>query len=221
MKNAVRSLLLVVAVFIFAKFVPAQMGMAGPPSIAGVFNPAVGSGAAYEIVKPDREKTQFDMYVVGKEAGGYWIEYSMQNPHMGGGSMYMKTLMTRQGDDVMVQRSIMQMPGRPPMDMTSMMKMHPMQSQASKADMRGDAQNLGTDTITTPAGTFSCQHWRSKKDASEYWISDKVSPWQLVKMTGKDQTMTLTRLITDAKTHITGTPVSMEDMMKQHMNKPE
>lgn len=41
-----------------------------------------------------------------------------------------------------------------------------------------------------------------------------MSPWKLVKMTGKDQSMTLTKVITDAKTHITGTPVSMEDMMK-------
>jgi len=194
------------------------MGMGGPPSLGGVFSPTVGSGASYEMVrKSASDKTQFDMYVVGKEAGGYWIEYAMQNPHMGGGSMYMKTLMTHQGDDVMIQRTIMQMPGRPPMDMTSMMKMHPMQSQQSKADMRAEAENLGTESITTPAGTFSCQHWRGKKDGSEYWISDKVSPWQLVKMTGKDQTMTLTRVITDAKTHITGTPVSMEDMMKQHM----
>jgi hypothetical protein len=102
-----------------------------------------------------------------------------------------------------------------------MMKMHPMQSQESKADMRTNAENLGTETVTTPAGTFSCQHWRSKKDGSEFWISDKVSPWKLVKMTGKDETMTLTRVISDAKTHITGTPVSMEDMMKQHMGKPE
>jgi len=44
-----------------------------------------------------------------------------------------------------------------------------------------------------------------------------VSPWKLVKMTTKDQTMTLTKVITDAKSHITGTPVSMEEMMKQRM----
>jgi hypothetical protein len=40
-------------------------------------------------------------------------------------------------------------------------------------------------------------------------------------MTGKDSTVTLVKVITDAKTHITGTPVSMEDMMKQHMSNPE
>ena len=190
------------------------------PDIAGVFNPTVGSGASYEIVK-DNEKHSFDMAVVEKDAsGGYWIEYGMQNPH-GEGTFYMKHLLSRQGDDVIVQRVIMQMPGRPPMDMSSMMKMHPMQSEKSKADMRTDAENLGTESVTTPAGAFSCEHWRSKKDGSEYWISNKVVPWQLVKMTGKDETMMLTRVITDAKTHITGTPVSMEEMMQQHMGNME
>lgn len=221
MKTATRSLFILLLAFTFAQMATAQMGMGGPPSLAGVFSPTVGSGASYEVVKKDGgEKTTFDIYAVDKEAGGYWIEYAIQNPRMGG-SMYMKNLMARQADDIMMQRSIVQMPGRPPMDMTSMMKMHPMQSQQSKADMRADAQNLGTETITTPAGTFSCQHWRGKKDGSEFWLSDKVTPWNLVKMTGPNNTMTLVKVITGAKSHITGTPVSMEDMMKQHMNKPE
>ena len=42
-----------------------------------------------------------------------------------------------------------------------------------------------------------------------------MTPWGLVKMQGKDtDSMTLIRVITDAKSHITGTPVSMEEMMK-------
>ena len=73
---------------------------------------------------------------------------------------------------------------------------------------------MGTESVTTPAGTFSCQHWHSNKDGSDVWISDKVSPWKLVKMTGTKDNMILVRVITDAKTHITGTPVSMEEMMK-------
>lgn len=191
------------------------MGMGRAPSIAGVFSPELGSGAAYEVLhKTESQKTNFEVAAVGKEGPGYWIEYTMQSPH---GTVYAKSLNAREGDNVMVQRMIVQMPGRPPMDMGSMMKMHAMQSEESKADMRTNAENLGNETITTPAGTFSCQHWRSKKDGSEYWLSDKVSPWKLVKMTNKDQTMTLTKVITDAKTHITGTPVSMEDMMKQRM----
>ena len=214
MKLAIRLALALLAACGISQLAPAQMGMgmARPPSVAGVFNPEVGSGAAYEMVRKDGgQKTNFEMAVVGKEGPGYWLEYTMQSPH---GTVYMKTLLARESDNVVIQRTIFQMPGRPPMDMSSMMKMHGMQSEESKADMRTNAENLGTETITTPAGTFSCQHWRSKKDASEYWLSDKVSPWKLVKMTGKDQTMTLTKVISDAKTHITGTPVSMEDMMK-------
>ena len=84
-----------------------------------------------------------------------------------------------------------------------------------KADFRANAENLGSESATTPAGTFSCQHWRSKKDGTEVWISDKVTPWQLVKMSGKDENcILLVRLITDAKSPITGTPVSMQEMMK-------
>ncbi len=214
MKLAIRLALAFVAACGISQVANAQMGMgmARPPSVAGVFNPEVGSGAAYEMVRKDGgQKTNFEMAVVGKEGPGYWLEYTMQSPH---GTIYMKTLLARESDNVVMQRTIFQMPGRPPMDMSSMMKMHGMQSEESKADMRTNAENLGTESVTTPAGTFSCQHWRSKKDGSEYWLSDKVSPWKLVKMTGKDQTMTLTKVISDAKTHITGTPVSMEDMMK-------
>jgi hypothetical protein len=218
MKIAARSVLVLFVAFVFTQFSAAQMGMAHAPDIAGVFSPEVGAGSAYEMVKKDGQKMPFEISVVGKEGPGYWIEYGIQSPH---GTVYMKTLLAREADNVIIQRTIIQMQGRPPMDMTSMMKMHPMQSQESKADMRTNAENLGTETITTPAGTFSCQHWRSKKDGSEFWISDKVSPWKLVKMTGKDETMTLTRVISDAKTHITGTPMSMEDMMKQHMGKSE
>jgi hypothetical protein len=220
MKTARCSLLLLFIALTFAQLAAAQMGMGGPPTLAGVFSPTVGSGASYEMVKKNGEKMQFDMYVVGKEAGGYWMEYAMQSPRMGG-SIYSKNLLARQADDIMIQRTIVQMPGRPPMDMTSMMKMHPMQSQESKADFRANAQNMGTESVATPAGTFSCQHWHSAKDSVDVWLSDKVTPWGLVKMTQPGNTVTLVRVITDAKTHITGTPVSMEDMMKQHMNKPE
>jgi len=221
MKLDLRIALTVVVAFGLTYCATAQMGMGmgRAPSIAGVFNPEVGSGAAYEVLhKSESQKTNFEIAVVGKEGTGYWIEYTMQSPH---GTTYAKSLNAREADNVIIQRMIIQMPGRPPMDMSSMMKMHGMQSEESKADMRANAENLGTDTITTPAGTFSCQHWRSKKDGSEYWLSDKVSPWKLVKMTGKDQTMTITKVITDAKSHITGTPVSMEDMMKGMWQRPQ
>jgi hypothetical protein len=215
MKLASRRLLIVFITIGFARLGAAQMGMGmRPPDVAGVFNPTVGSGASYEMTKTNGEKITFDMSVVDKNAsGGYWIEYGMQVPQMKG-FVYSKLLAARQADDVIIQRMIVQMPGHPPIDMSSMMSMKGMQDQKSKADFRADAQNMGTESVTTPAGTFSCQHWHSTKDGTDVWISDKVSPWKLVKMTGTNNNMILVRVITDAKTHITGTPVSMEEMMK-------
>ncbi len=214
MKLATRLPLLVFIAIGFARLGAAQMGMTRPPDIAGVFNPTLGSGASYEMTKTNGEKMTFDMSVVDKDASGsYWIEYGMHTPQRNE-PIYSKVLLARQADDVIIQRMIMQMPGRPPIETTSMMSMKGMQSQKSKADFRTNAEDLGTESVTTPAGTFSCQHWRNTKDGMDVWISDKVSPWKLVKMTGTSQTMTLVHVITDAKTHITGTPVSMEEMMK-------
>jgi hypothetical protein len=221
MKLSSRLLLIFFAITSFSQLSSAQRGMMmQPPDIAGVFNPVVGSGASYEMVKTDGEKIPFDMAVVDKDAsGGYWVEYSMQNPKLNG-PVYMKNLMVHQSDDIIIQRSIMQMPGRPPMDMSSMMSMKAMQSPKEKADFRANAQNMGTESVTTPAGTFSCEHWRNAKDGTDVWLSDKIVPWRVVKMSGANDTLSLVKIISDAKTHITGTPMSMEEMMQQHMGKP-
>src|SRR5215471_16131777 len=94
MKIAVRALLTVLMAIGFAAWSAAQMGMGRPPSIAGVFKPVVGSGASYEMTRKNGEKSSFDMYVVDKEAGGYWIEYGMEVPQMHG-TMYSKMLLVR------------------------------------------------------------------------------------------------------------------------------
>jgi hypothetical protein len=193
----------------------AQMFGMGVQEVRGVFKPVVGSGASYESVKTDGRKTQFDIAIVDKDpSGAYWTEYAMTDQRSKG-MVYAKSLIAQQGNDAVIQRMIVQMPGRPPMEMSSMMQGMGHQKMNQKIDIRGEAQNMGTESITTPAGTFSCQHWRSTKDGSDFWISDKVTPWGLVKASDKDgSSMTLVRVITDAKSHITGTPVSMEEMMK-------
>jgi hypothetical protein len=227
MKILIRFLLIVLATLTFAGLSTAQMGMGmRPPSIAGVFNPTVGSGAAYEVVTKNGAKMALDIAVVDKESDGYWIEMSMQAPQANGnnrmpmnGPSYYKELLVRQGDDLIIRRVIMQMPGRPPMDLSSMP--HAIESQESKADVRANGQNMGTESVTTPAGTFSCQHWHNAKDGEDYWISEKVTPWQLVKMSGTNKdSVILTKVITGAKTHITETPVSIQEMMQQHMGRP-
>jgi hypothetical protein len=184
----------------------AQMMRGGPPPLGGVWNPVVGHGAAYEVSRDGGKKEELEITVVGKEpaAGkdGYWLEMAMNNSEMGG-QMVLKFLFVLDGQETRSVKTIMQMPGRPPMEMPAQMTQHQHTSQS--ADMRTDAQDLGSESITVPAGTFACEHYRTK-DGSEAWLAKEVSPWGAVKYQGKESTMVLVKVISDAKDKIVGTP---------------
>jgi hypothetical protein len=93
------------------------------------------------------------------------------------------------------------------MDMSMVPQNRRMQQQTAAADIAEKAEAVGTESITVPAGTFTCQHYRMKDGSGDAWISDKVGPWGLVKSVDKDgSSLVLTKAITDAKDHITGTP---------------
>jgi len=190
--------------------VNAQM-MFHTPDLRGVWNPVVGSGASYEMTRADGEKSQMDIFIVGKETvegkDGYWIETVIQNPKRGG-DMVVKSLMGIEGTNGTVYRMVMQMAGRPPMEMSGQMLAS--RDPKKSLDIRSQGQDMGLETLTTPAGTFACEHWRSN-DGADGWISPKAPPYGLVKSTGKDGfTIILTRIITDAKDRITGTPVPFD-----------
>jgi hypothetical protein len=212
---------MIVTLVVLALALPlaAQMGM-GPrmPTLSGVWHPVVGSGAAYErTMTGDSDKTQMEITVVGKDdmAGktGYWMEFAMSNAKMPGGQMVMKELMTVSDEGVSSTRLIMQPPGQQPMEMD--LTGNPMgksMKQTIPADIHDKSEVVGTESITTPAGTFSCEHVRQKDGSSDVWISDKVSPWSLVKYQDSKSTMILTKVITDAKDRITGTPTKFDPM---------
>ena len=83
--------------------------------------------------------------------------------------------------------------------------------QTQSADFRDKAESVGTESITVPAGTFTCEHYRMKDGSGDAWISDKVCPWGLVKMQeNKDDGSG--QGDTDAKDHITGTPKKFDPM---------
>jgi hypothetical protein len=196
----------VVALFfgLAARPASAQMGPFSAPHVMGFWNPVVGAGAVYTVQSAKGDKTEMQIAIVGKEQvdgkDAYWYEMSFNH---GNGEMIMKSLMVLNGPDTHVSRMIMQMPGRPPMEMPTQM-MH--QDRATQpADVRSDAEDLGSDTITVPAGTFTCQHYRTKS-GGEVWVSPKVSPYGLVKSKTNDMSMELTKVVTGAKDQITGTP---------------
>jgi hypothetical protein len=200
--------------------VAAQMGMMGNrmPTLNGVWHPVIGSGAAYDrTLTGTGEKMQIEMTVVGKDelAGktAYWLEFGITGSKMPGGQMLMKELMAVGDDGVSASKIVMQQPGQPPMEMD--LAGNPMarnMQHSTPADIRDKAEVVGTESITVPAGTFSCQHIREKDGSSDVWISDKVSPWSLVKYQDSKSTMVLTKVISDAKDRITGTPQKFDPM---------
>jgi hypothetical protein len=207
--------------FAFASSTRAQMGMDlfKKPAFTKAFHPVVGQGAEYQSTskKGSTDKTSImDMGIVGKESvagqDAYWMQMIMNTES--GQSVVAKMLVNPA--DFQSARMIVQMPGRPAMEMPVNMIGANRDKAASSMQ---DWHSVGTETITVPAGTFSCQHWKNDS-GSEVWISDKVTPFGLVKETGNDHSMVLMKVLSDYPDRITG-PVQKFDpqMMMQQMQR--
>jgi hypothetical protein len=198
-------------------------GMGGmmPPGISGMWNPVVGSGATYLQTGKDGATHTISMAVIGKEDSdgktGHWME-SMTGDESK--PLVSQMLMVKGADGSMsYAKIIVQQPGQPPMLIPgAMMGMMAARGGGAatptpKADVHDGSEVVGTESVTTPAGTFVCEHLRTK-DGSNVWISPKVGPWGLVKSVSADgSTMVATKVFADAKSHIVGTPVPIEQMM--------
>ena len=189
------------------------MGMRQTPMPHGIFSPVVGTGAAYDITNTDGRKSSVEYAIVGKESvngkDAYWMEFTTNG---GSGTVIMKML-TSVGEAT-ASRVIMQLPGRPPMEMPQQMmkNMTTTNSQSIAADVRSGSDDLGSESVTVPAGTFACGHYRAKDGSGDTWVSTKVVPFGVVKHQGKDATMVLTKIITDAKDKIVGVPQPFNPM---------
>jgi hypothetical protein len=190
----------------------AQMGMQMPaPRIQGVWAPVVGAGAAYAMETRGQGKQEIEYAIVGTEMvegkTGHWLEFVVKE---GREVSVVKQLYVVAGKEMVIKRMVVQSGDEEPMEFPLRMMQMGGPSQPSKADVREEAVRVGTETITVPGGTFSCEHWRAKDGSGEYWVSEKVAPFGVVKATTKDGTMTLVRVLTNAKTKIRGTPRKME-----------
>lgn len=214
----VKQIAVLLAVLALALPLAAQMGFGSQvPTLSGVFRPVVGTGASYETTEDGKKKT-WDFLVLGKEdiAGktGYWVEMSVSDTRQNG-DVLIKVLENVEGNTINYSKWVIQIPGQAPMEMSpEMMSMaagrRGMQTQST--DFREKAELVGSESVTVPAGTFSCEHYRMKDGSGEAWISDKVSPWSVVKMQDQQRTTVLAKVITDAKDRITGTPVKFDPM---------
>jgi len=194
------------------------------PNIADIFKPVVANGAVYETQRTDQEgapKQPLEMAVVGRESfegkEAYWLEFAHTDARSGSLG-YAKMLMTK--DDFQPHRMIVQQPGKPAMELPLHAGMHE-RMHKPKEEALEKWHLAGSESITVPAGTFSCQHWKKDEGVGDVWTTDKVSPFGMVKYLSSGETMVLVKVITDAKDHITG-PVQTsdpEEMKRQMMEK--
>lgn len=199
----------------------AQMGMNifEKPTIASLFHPVVGGGAVYQDTRrsaPNDPPTTEELSIVakdtvdGKEA--YWMEVARAEKK---GTMYAKVLITK--DDFQFHRMVFQQPGQ----QATEMPFHPGQNAKDNTVAKNldNWHQIGTESVTVPAGTFSCQHWKNDS-GSEIWTSDQVTPFGAVKEVNASSSKVLLKVISDAQDHITG-PLKQFDpqQMMQQMQK--
>jgi hypothetical protein len=184
------------------------------PRLLGEFKPVVGAGAQYQMTAKNGTRA-FAYVIVGQEnvegSAGYWMEIRSQNPEMGG-EMVMKQLVVTGGEKPQIKRMIMQPPGRPPMEMPmGMMGMGQQRGQGSGAGDTSPGEKVGSETITVPAGTFECDHYRKRdpRGTVDVWISSKVPPYGMVKMSSAEMTMVLEKVLSNETSHIKGEPQKM------------
>lgn len=123
-----------------------------------------------------------------------------------------KTLFTK--DDFQFRPMILPVPGQPAREVP----LNPNQAgKQSLQDTINEWHSVGSETVAVPAGTCSCEHWRSDKHNSEVWTSDKVTPFGMVRELGPNRSMVLTRILTDMTDRISG-PVQKFD--PQRMMRP-
>lgn len=194
-------------VFATAAAASAQMGLRQTPIPRGVFHPVVGEGAVYSDQDSSGTVRNIEFDIVGKDSvdgkDAYWLEWTISGTQMG--DVIMKTQMVLDGDNTLGGPTIVQMGNNPPMEMPAAM-MGRGNAQPQPTDIRTKADDLGTESITTPAGTFSCEHFKMKDGSGDAWLSEKVSPFGLVKSQGKDSTLVLIKVVTGVTDKITGTP---------------
>jgi len=183
------------------------------PRLLGEFKPVVGSGAQYQMTAKNGTMS-FAYVIVGQEdvegSAGYWMEIRSENPGMPG-EMVMKQLIVTGGDKPQIKRMIMQIPGQPPMEMPMGMLGMGQRGGGTGAGDTSPGEKVGSETITVPAGTFECEHYRKQEPRGtvDVWISSKVPPYGMVKMSSAEMTAVLEKVLSNETSHIQGEPQKM------------
>ena len=181
------------------------------PQLFGEFKPVIGAGGQYHVTTKNGSST-FTYVIVGQEDvegnTGYWMEIRSENPRMPG-EVVMKQLLVISGKNIQIKRMIMQRAGQPPTEMP--MDFMPGLGHLEQGPENSPGVKIGVDTITVPAGTFECDHYRKQEPRRtvDSWMSTKVTPYGLVKSSSEETTIELTKILSNEASHIKGEPQKM------------
>jgi hypothetical protein len=180
-----------------------------------VVNAVVGSGAEYQMSVGGKE-SDVAYAIVGKEDvngnAAIWFEMRVQSAEMGG-EVVTKMLTVTSGPEQGLKRMITQMPGQAPQEMPGfLMKMTKQNQPSSGKPDYGEL--VGTETVTVPAGTFLCQHYRKQQTSGQVdcWVAPEVASVGWVKMTSPNTTLLLKKILSNESSHIKGEPQKMPAM---------
>ena len=149
----------------------------------------------YQVQQKGEPTATWEMAVVGQEGNGWWVETRMNIPE----EVISKILMTDGG----VERFVVKAASQPAMELPAVQAQGVPQTGVEKTGAL-----VGRESVTTPAGTFLCEHYRVQDGggASDIWVTEAVSPYGVVKMVGPEITLTLAKTLTGATTRIRETP---------------
>ena len=191
-----------------------------------------GAWAAYRVHTTGKEGTpetvNWKMACVGTEEvegqEGIWLEVETDMPESDEGEasrarVIMKSLVVGDpGKEQSVHKMIMQAGNRPPI----LMDVSP---EAGEEETEyPEAKNLGTETITVPAGTFTCRHLQvkvSEGETGDIYLSEEVALFGIVKLRGGGNEMELVdHGASGAVSQIKGEPMQMPDMQQMMKTMP-
>ena len=197
-----------------------QFGQLANPSLdvrSVVWNPQVGQGSEYDMDSHNGTKMHVSFIITGTETvngqPGHWLETGMNFEELG--QVYSEMLMTQTAGKLQTNKWVVQLANRPPMEMPERRTLAPRGKSGAETEtnsnFRNTATRVGVESITVPAGTFQCEHWRANDGSGEAWLSADVVPYSLVKAVDKDGgTAVLSKTLKNAKSHLTGTPVPFD-----------
>lgn len=220
--------LLVAGLLLIALPALGQMPFMRMPKMAGEFKmPAVGAWSEYRIIMADaRDTVNLKLSITGKEKCDtldcFWFEF--QSGEFGGASVVkmlvsgdpnnqdnIKRIIIKrtEGSAIELPADLLHRPAPPRPEAEEPVKEG---EKAEPASKEPEMTNIGTETITLPAGKLKCIHMQAKEgeQTTDVWTNETVPFFGLAKSTDSKTTLELTGFgATGAKTAITEEPEKM------------